>query len=382
MIEPPWIWPRAAYIHLPFCAHQCGYCDFAVAVGKDDQRAAYLKALAAELTRLQTPQPIDTLFFGGGTPTYLAASELEACVDSVLAWLPLKPGHEFSVEANPGTLDDEKLRILVDRGLTRLSLGAQSFDPDLLRVLERDHQPADVFRAMELARRYDISASIDLIFGVPGQTTEQWRRDLDLALSLNPEGVATYGLTYEKGTRLWKQRRDGGILALDEENERTLYDTAIDVLEAAGYVHCELSNFARPGKECRHNHVYWANEAHFGFGMGAAEFVRGVRNLNTRDFGTYIRRAETGRSPVFQTETLPPRESAFETIGQNLRRRMGIQRRRFREQTGFSVDDLASAAITRLVELNLLRDDGENLFLTREGKCVADNVALEFWKEC
>jgi oxygen-independent coproporphyrinogen-3 oxidase len=377
---PPWIWPRAAYVHLPFCAHHCGYCDFAVAVDRDDRRGDYVRALSREIERVETPQAVDTLFFGGGTPTYLSTSELENCLHTIRRWFPLRANQEFSVEANPGTFDAEKLRVLRDAGLTRVSLGCQSFDPALLRVLERDHQPADVFRAVDLLRGHGLIVSLDLIFGVPGQTVEQWDRDLREAMALGPDGIATYGLTFEKGTRLWKQRRDGLLQNLAEEAELAMYERAIDQLEDAGFIHYELSNFAKPGKECRHNQAYWANDAHWGFGMGAAEYVRGERRMNTRDLETYIRRAQAGESTAYQKESLEPRARALETLGQNLRRRQGVESARFQVQTGFSLEELAGSTVARLVEWELLIDDGANVSLTRRGKCVADSVVAEFWK--
>ncbi len=378
--EPPWIWPRAAYVHLPFCAHHCGYCDFAVAVHRDDRRGDYLRALGRELERVNSPQEIDTLFFGGGTPTFFSARELDECLGHIRKWFPRTAGQEFSVEANPGTFDADKLRVLSDAGLTRVSLGCQSFDPSILRVLERDHQPADAIRAVELLHGHDIVVSLDLIFGVPGQSLEQWDRDLEIALALCPDGIATYGLTFEKGTRLWKQRRDGDLRNLDEDAELAMYERAMDRLEDAGFIHYELSNFAKPGKECRHNQTYWANDAHWGFGMGAAQYVRGERSINTRDLDTYIRRALGGEPTAYQRELLEPRERALETLGQNLRRRQGIERGRFSAQTGFPLDALGGAKVENLVELGLLSDDGENVSLTRRGKCVADSVVAEFWK--
>ena len=330
---------------------------------------------------METPRPIDTLFFGGGTPTFLTTPELETCLDSVLAWFPLKPGHEFSVEANPGTLDAEKIGLLVERGLTRVSLGCQSFHPELLRVLERNHEPRDVFRALDILRRHNLTISLDLIFGVPGQTEEMWEADLNQVLALRPDGIATYGLTYEKGTRLWKQRRQGSIQPVGEESELAFYERAMDRLDPAGLVQYELSNFARPGKECRHNGVYWANDAHYGFGMGAAEYVNGVRRLNTRDLSTYITKALAGEATAFQSECLRPRERAFETIGQNLRRLRGIERERFWLQTGFAIEAIAGEAVSRLVEWGMLEDDAEGVRLTRRGKFVADSVVAEFWKE-
>jgi oxygen-independent coproporphyrinogen-3 oxidase len=376
---PPWYWPSAAYVHIPFCAHHCGYCDFAVAVGKDHLRDAYLDALAKDLATLGQPQPVQTLFFGGGTPSYLTAQQLARLLAQTTRWLPLAADHEFSVEANPNSMDDEKIRILADHGVNRLSFGVQSFQSHVLRVLERDHEPADVPRALEAARRRIANVSFDLIFGVPGQTVAQWEADLHQAIALGPTHIATYGLTYEKGTRLWKQRQQGVVQALEEEHELSMYTLAMDLLDAAGFEQYEISNFARAGCRCRHNQVYWANHAHFGIGVGAASYVRGERRHNVRDTEAYIRRALAGRPVHFQTETLAPRERALETAGLQMRRAEGIERTGFQGQTGILLDEIAGAALARHCELGLVRDDGGRIALTRAGKCVADAVISELW---
>jgi oxygen-independent coproporphyrinogen-3 oxidase len=371
---PPWLWPRAAYVHVPFCAHRCGYCDFAIAVGQDNFIEPYLDALAAELATLGRPQPVQTLFLGGGTPTHLSAPQLDRLLRDVTHWLPPQPGHEFTIEANPGTLDADKIAVLAQHGVTRVSLGAQSFHSHQLRVLERDHAPEEVTRAVARVRERIAEVSLDLIFGIPGQTLDDWRADLDWALALGPDHVSTYGLTYEKGTPLWKQRERGEVRPLDEDAELALYAHAIDTLAAAGFEHYEISNFARPDRRSRHNQVYWANEAYFGFGMGAARYVLGRRELNTRDLRAYIRRALAGESVVFQSEELPPVERARETMAVQLRRAEGIDRPRFREQTGIELDEVAGPAIARHAELGLLDDDGTRVRLTRQGKYVADAV--------
>lgn len=372
--QPSWIWPRAAYLHVPFCAHHCGYCDFAIAVGKDDSIDRYLAALAAELATLGTPQLVQTLFLGGGTPSHLSAAQLERLLAAIHRWLPPRPGHEFSFEANPDSLTADKIAVLAEHGITRVSLGAQSFHPHLLRVLERTHDPEEVARAVQRVRRRINQVSLDLIFGVPGQTMADWRRDLEQALALQPDHVSTYGLTYEKGTPLWKQRQRGGLVPLEEEAALDLYRLAVDVLEAAGFEQYEISNFARPGRRCRHNEVYWANEGYFGFGMGAARYVRGVRALNTRDLATYMSRCLAGQSPTFQSEELLPAERARETMAVQLRRSEGIDRSRFQEQTGCALDTVAGEAIACHVAQGLLADNGMHVCLTREGKYVADGV--------
>ncbi len=371
---PAWLWPRAAYVHVPFCAHRCSYCDFAIATGQDHLAGPYLDALAAELAALGSPQPVATLFVGGGTPTHLGAAQLDRLLRDVTRWLPPEPAHEFTVEANPGTLDADKVAVLAGHGVTRVSLGAQSFDPRLLGVLERDHQPDDVARAAECVRARIGQFSLDLIFGVPGQTLAEWQADLGRALALGPDHVSTYGLTYEKGTALWKRRQRGEVVALGEELELAMYAAAIDALEAAGFEHYEISNFARPGRRSRHNQVYWVNDAYFGFGMGAARYVNGRRELNTRGLDDYIRRALSGEPATFQSEELSARESAGETMALQLRRKEGIDRAAFRARTGHDLDALAGEAIARQVELGVLDDDGRRVCLTRRGKYVADAV--------
>jgi oxygen-independent coproporphyrinogen-3 oxidase len=371
---PPWLWPRAAYVHVPFCAHHCGYCDFAIAAGQDHFIELYLDALAAELAALGEAQPVRTLFLGGGTPTHLSPAQLERLISTILRWLPLAEDAEFSVECNPDTLTIEKIDILADGGVNRLSLGAQSFHAEMLRMLERAHDPDEIARAVERVRRRIDNVSLDLIFGVPGQTECLWRDDLTRALALTPDHLSTYGLTYEKGTPLWKRRQSGQVRPLDEDAELSLYALAIDTLEASGFEQYEISSFARPGRRCRHNRVYWANEAYFGFGMGAARYVLGRRELNTRDLQRYIRLSLSGESTIWQSEELPPEERARETMAVQLRRAEGIDRAAFRMQTGFDLDGIAGAALARHIEQGFLADDGTSVRLTRRGKYVADAV--------
>jgi len=376
---PPWLWPRAAYVHIPFCAHHCCYCDFAVAAGQDHLIDRYLEALGRELATLAEPRPVTTLYLGGGTPTHLAPGQLARLLEVVLRWLPLEPRHEFSVEANPATLTADKVAVLAAHGVNRLSLGAQSFHAATLQVLERDHRAADVGQAVETARARIDNISLDLIFGVPGQALPQWTADLAQAVALGVGHVSTYGLTYEKGTRLWKDRERGKVAALDEETELAMYLEAMDVLEAAGLQQYEISSFARSGWRSRHNQVYWANYAYFGFGLGAARYVEGQREVNTRDLQTYIRKVLAGEPPIMQAEKLGLEERARETMSLNLRRVEGIHRREFRRQTGLDVEPLAGDAIRRHVEQGLLDDDGVQVRLTRRGRCVADAVLTSIW---
>jgi oxygen-independent coproporphyrinogen-3 oxidase len=376
---PAWIWPRAAYVHVPFCAHHCGYCDFAVVTGQDGLISVYLDALEMELAALGEPQPVHSVFVGGGTPTHLDAHHLGRLLASIRRWLPARPpAFEFTVEANPGTLTKEKVDVLADHGVNRISLGAQSFHPSLLQRLERDHAPADVARSIDFIRPRIAQVSVDLIFAIPGESLAEWDRDLRQAIDLGPDHISTYGLTYEKGTRLWKQRRLGEIHALCEESELAMYVHGLDALAESGCAQYEISSHARPGRRCHHNQVYWANEAYFGFGMGATRYVNGRRATNSRNLKTYLRRVHAGEPATFQSEALSDEDRARETLALNLRRTDGVNRSQFLWQTGFDLDNLARTVIDHHLELGLLREDDVGVRLTRQGTYVADTVLQSF----
>ncbi len=307
--------PRSAYIHVPFCARRCGYCNFTLVAGRDDLVEPYLAAIERELSWLGTPREVETLFFGGGTPTQLHGDHLRRLFETVLAGHPLAAGCEFSVEANPADMSDDSAAILAEYGITRVSLGAQSFNDAKLRALERDHIAADIARAVETLRRHPFDLSLDLIFAAPGETLDDWRNDLAAAIALAPNHISTYGLTFERGTTFWNRRSHGALQQADEEMERAMYETAIDTLTAAGFEHYEVSNFARPGHRCRHNERYWLGEEYFAAGPGAARYVGGVRSTNHRSTTTYIDRVLRGDSPVAEARTAIARRSRPRAIG-------------------------------------------------------------------
>jgi oxygen-independent coproporphyrinogen-3 oxidase len=380
--RPAWLEPRTAYIHVPFCGHHCGYCDFAVTAGQDHLIELYLDALAVELSGLGEPRPVESVFIGGGTPTYLTPEQLARLLAAIRQWVPLiSPVGEYSIESTPESLDEGKAAVLAAHGVNRVSVGVQSFRPHLLAALDRRHGVDHIARAVGAVRRHIPALSFDLIFAAPGATPTDWAADLTAALAFAPDHVSTYGLTYEKGTPLWKRRHRGEVQPAGEEAELEMYETAIDTLAAAGFEHYEISNFAKPGKRCRHNERYWANEAYYGFGVGAARYVGGRRELNVRDTKLYIRRLFSGDSPTIQSEELDPWDRAFETVAVQLRRADGIARDRFQDQTGFELDAIIGDAVDGLVGHGLLVDDGECVRLTRRGKCLADGVVAELMKE-
>jgi oxygen-independent coproporphyrinogen-3 oxidase len=345
-----------------------------VSAGRDHLVDQYLDALSAELKTVGAAQPVRSIFLGGGTPTHLDPARLGRLLGEVMRWFAPLDDCEFTVEANPETLSQDKIKVLSLHGVNRISLGVQSFQPHLLRVLERGHQAADIGRVVEIIRTRIPHVSLDLMFATPGQSLADWDADLRHALALEPSHISTYGLTYEKGTPFWKRLQTGALHALDEESERRLYARALDVLREAGYDHYEISNHALPGCQSRHNAVYWANEAYFGFGMGAARYLRGRREMNTRDLDGYMRSLAAGRSPVFHSEELSSEDRARETMALQLRRSQGINRKRFVEQTAHELDSLAGPALAHHVALGFLTDDAENVRLTREGVFVADTV--------
>jgi oxygen-independent coproporphyrinogen III oxidase len=370
--------PSAAYIHVPFCRHRCGYCNFTLVAGRDDLVEDYLRALARELSWRETPREVDTLFLGGGTPTHLPAEQLARLLELATSWFPLAPGGEFSVEANPIDLDEPRAAALAAGGVTRLSLGAQSFRPQKLARLERDHRAGEIERAFAAARRFARSVSLDLIFGAPGETLADWTEDLHSTLALAPDHVSTYGLTFEKGTNFWSRLSRGELARLDEDLERQMYELAIDSLTASGLEHYEVSNFARPGHRCRHNETYWTGGQYDAAGPGAARFIGGRREMNHRSTTTYIARVLAGQSPVAESEQLGPEDAARERLVFALRRLEGIDIDEFAASTGFTVEQLGADVLGRLTSHGFLNLASGRLRLSREGLLISDAIWSEF----
>jgi oxygen-independent coproporphyrinogen-3 oxidase len=404
--------PRSAYVHVPFCTHRCGYCDFTLIAGRDDLIGDYLRALDREMTCALNPEvkraaeapdmdapaainlpadgampvgpfekvELDTLFLGGGTPTHPSCEQLRELFRSLLARFRPAPGAEVSVEANPLDLTDAKIDVLADAGVNRISLGVQSFSPQALSLLERDHTPDDIARVMSRLRRRFRNVSLDLIFGVPGQSLADWRETLRRAIDCGPEHLSTYGLTWEAGTSFGTRRDRGELTPIDEELERDQYALAMDVLTAAGFEQYEISNFAKPGFRCRHNEVYWAGSGYWAFGPGAARYLNGRRETNIRSVLGWLARIERGESPVADSEELEPQRRARELLFLGLRRCDGIARADFRQRSGFDLDEIAGSAIAANLRRGWLEetDSGSGIRLTREGRFVADRVVADF----
>ncbi|MDZ4689330.1 MAG: radical SAM family heme chaperone HemW [Planctomycetaceae bacterium] len=375
--------PRTAYIHVPFCRHRCGYCDFTLIAGRDDLVGDYLAALSREMRFHEHDidagrSPLDTLFLGGGTPTHPEPADLRRLFALLYDRFEWTSDAEVSVEANPLDLTDEKRAILDESGVNRISLGVQSFSAETLKLLERDHAPDDIPAVVRRVQRQCENVSVDLIFGVPGQTLAEWMETLRRGIELGVPHISTYGLTFESGTAFETRRQRGQLARAPEELERDMYAAAMDVLTAAGYEQYEISNFARPGFECRHNQVYWQGREYFAYGPGAARYVHGRRETNIRSVLGWLSKLERNESPVGDAEELAPEARARELIYLGLRTSHGVRGDEFRERTGFVLNDLVGDAIRSQQVLGLLDDEGDAIRLTREGKFVADRVVLEF----
>ena len=366
--------PRSVYVHVPFCVHRCGYCDFTLLAGRDDLASDYLLAIERELETVAGRPQVETVFLGGGTPTQLTAPQLSKLMQLLHDRFDWATDGEFSVEANPVGLTDEKLAVLQDAGVNRISLGLQSFDAGVLATLERDHRFDDILDCVQRTQRRFQNVGFDLIFAVPGQSFELWQQTLQTAIGLSPTHLSTYGLTFEKGTAFWSRREKGQLDQAADELERAMYAASMDDLGAAGFEQYEISNFARPGFRCRHNQVYWFCKPYWGFGPGAARLLNGTRIMNHRSTTTWIKRVLAGESTIFETETLSPEDQARELLVLGLRMNDGVSRSEFASRSAFDLDALAGDALQRLQAKGLISDDGERVQLTREGRFLADYV--------
>lgn len=365
---------RAVYLHVPFCRHRCGYCNFTLIAGRDELIPRYLTCLQREMESLRQTTEVDTIFIGGGTPTHLPPQDLRRLLALSQEKFPLAIGGEFSVEANPIDITTEKVDLLAEAGVTRLSLGAQSFSADKLAMLERDHDAEIIRQAVETASERIEQISLDLIFAAPGEALSGWRDDLQAAIDLKPAHISTYGLTIERGTRFYARSLKDLLETVPEEAEELMYQTAIDTLATAGFEHYETSNFAQPGARCRHNEGYWQQRPYFAFGPGASRFLGGERSTNHRSTLQWMKRIEAGVSPVADRECLAPEPAARERLVFGLRMMNGIDLNDFEAATQFSVDELAGDEIAQLIEHGLLERQAGRLRLTRRGLMVSDGI--------
>jgi oxygen-independent coproporphyrinogen-3 oxidase len=370
--------PLGVYVHLAFCPYLCPYCDFAKWPYRASAARRYLEALEEELDSLPK-RPAATVFIGGGTPNTYDATTLVALVSRVRAHFASDVPHEVTVEVNPELVRADDFPAYRDAGVTRLSIGVQSFDADEARTLGRKHSLRDVERAVAWARKARVpSVSVDLIFAVPGQTPHSWRTSLQAAIALGVDHISTYGLTVEEGTPYASVRaRDPGWF-LDDAVEAQLYEIAMDELSTAGYEQYEISNFARPGHRCAHNENYWANGEYVGMGVGAASYVGGVRSTHARNLSAYVDAALAHAPIPGESERLDGTRRAGEAMMLALRTAQGVGLRAFKERYDIDVLTLYANPIAEYASIGLLERQGDFVRLTRQGRLFANDVCAAF----
>ncbi|WP_223067249.1 radical SAM family heme chaperone HemW [Paenibacillus caui] len=372
--------PKAVYIHIPFCTNKCFYCDFNSYVLKDQPVMEYLKALdrEMELTAQETPpERIDTIFVGGGTPTVLTPAEMGFFLSSVKKHFPnWAPDIEFTMEANPGTTDLEKLAVMKAGGVNRVSFGVQSFQNSLLSGIGRIHNTDDVYRSLENARKAGLyNLSIDLMFGLPNQTVEMLDESITKALELGLPHYSIYSLKVEENTLFHTLYQKNQLPLPNEEDELQMYLLLMSRMKAAGYEQYEISNFAKPGYESRHNMTYWRNEDYYGLGAGAHGYVGRRRHMNVKGVTPYNEATAKGL-PRLEQFTVSTEEAMEDFAMVGLRMLDGMQSSRFESQFGRRFEDIFSAPLARLLNSGLLlkRSDGDGYRLSEQGVLYGNDV--------
>lgn len=380
--------PRAIvpglYVHIPFCFHKCHYCDFYSITRQSDERMTRfvdLLLLEADMwcdLHASTLQP-QTIFFGGGTPSLLPLPQMERLLQGLRKRLDLSQVNEWTVEVNPATSDLGYCRMLRQNGVTRLSLGAQSFDRSQLKTLERHHDPEDVPRSLAIAREAGFERiNFDLIYAIPSQTLESWMESLEAAIALNTDHLSCYALTYEPNTPIAVKKRMAQLIAATDELELQMLHATRQRLIAQGLPPYEISNYARPGEECRHNLLYWTGGSYVGLGPSASSHVEGTRFKNRPHLGEWESSIDRGELPATDVETLTPLQRAGERMMLGLRLTRGVNLPDFEKQTGFDACTIYADQFNQLTKANLIRIDNQAVTLTERGIDVADAIATEF----
>lgn len=366
------------YVHIPFCRARCTYCDFNTYVGQEALFEPYVQALEREIREHHGEG--HTLFFGGGTPSLLAPAQIERIIRACREALALPHDAEITVECNPGTVTIEYLRALRAIGVNRLSLGAQSANPNELRLLGREHDWHTVVAALEAARAAGFdNVNLDLIFGLPYQTLAHWQHTLRAALALQPDHLSLYALTIEVGTPMHDWTRRGEMPLPDPDLAAAMYALAEEWLGAAGFVHYEISNWHRPGKACQHNLVYWRNESYFGFGAGAHGATPTLRYWRVRKPAEYIARIRRGENTIAGSEPITPETSRSETMMLGLRLlEEGVSQARFAQRYGAPIAAFFAEALRRGEQRGLIEVTPERVRLRPEARFVSNQAMMLF----
>lgn len=371
----------SAYIHIPFCEHICYYCDFNKVFLEGQPVDEYIEALLTE-TRLSLEQyPIkkmETVYVGGGTPTSLNAKQLDRLLSGLRELLPYKNG-EFTVEANPGDLSGDKLDVMKNYGVNRLSMGVQTFDDRLLKKIGRKHTAKDVYDTIQLLEDKNFqNVTIDLIYALPGQSLESFRDTVRRALELDLPHYALYSLILENQTMFMNWVRRGKMQLPEQEVEAQMYAETIEAMEKAGRMQYEISNFAKPGFESQHNLVYWNNQNYFGLGAGASGYLGNKRYKNRGPIQHYLKALNNGQLPVLEEESLTQKEQIEEEMFLGLRKILGVEKKVFEERFGQSIVSIYGEVIEDLKQQNLIIESDTNIRLTKQGLFRGNDVFEQF----
>lgn len=373
---------EALYIHIPFCLSKCNYCDFfSLPNCSLDLQKRYIETLKKEalLRKPNLEINLKSIFFGGGTPTCLPGGLLVHLLEFLSKTFPLGSQIEVSVEANPGTVDKEKLKLLYNSGVNRLSFGVQSFNVELLQKLGRIHSPEDVYRSFELAREVGFAnLNFDLMYGLPGQGLGDWENTLLKVLEFNLEHISLYQLKIEEGTPFGRELEQGLLQEFDDELALEMYQLTQRYLSQAGYLQYEISNFAKPGYQCRHNQVYWRCEPYLGLGAGAHSYLPPERLENLGEISFYIAELEKGQLPPSHSEQQTVASAMSETMFMGLRLLQGVNLQLFQQRFGQDARRVFSKAIARCLDRGLVELNDNYLKLSSQGLYLGNIVFEEF----
>nr|WP_265459189.1 radical SAM family heme chaperone HemW [Enterococcus sp. HY326] len=374
--------PVSAYLHIPFCEHICYYCDFNKVFLEGQPVDEYIEALLKEIQLTKARFPVEemaTLYIGGGTPTSLSAKQLDRLLSGVRELLPFNDQNEFTVEANPGDLTQEKLQVMKNYGVNRLSMGVQTFDDKLLKKIGRKHTAADVYETMAFLEKENFeNVSIDLIYALPGQTLESFRDTLKRAIELDLPHYSLYSLILENKTMFMNWVRQGRLELPDQDIESQMFAETIELMASGNRQQYEVSNFAIPGKESQHNLVYWNNEHYFGLGAGASGYLGNIRYKNHGPIQHYLAPLRDNQLPIREEEKLSRTNQMEEEMFLGLRKRQGISPAHFAEKFQVSLDSVYGLVIEELIQENLLMQREDYLALTEEGLFLGNDVFERF----
>ncbi|MBS4217093.1 oxygen-independent coproporphyrinogen III oxidase [Bacillus sp. FJAT-49711] len=372
---------KAAYIHIPFCEHICHYCDFNKVFLKGQPVDEYVQSLIKEfeIVNKETPiQQLETIFVGGGTPTSLNEEQLETLCKGIRTYLPFSEG-EFTFEANPGDLSIDKLKIMAEYGVNRISFGVQSFNNELLAKIGRTHRVEDVYSSLDKAFKCGFSnISIDLIYALPGQTISDFQATLKEAIALNLPHYSSYSLIVEPKTVFYNLMRKGKLHLPGEDVEAEMYKILMEEMEKSGLEQYEISNFSKPGYESKHNLVYWNNDEYFGFGAGAHGYINDIRYSNAGPLKKYMEPLSEGRRPLFDQNKITKKEKMEEEMFLGLRKIEGVQISLFQKKYNENVMDIFKTPISEMMDRGLLTKSEDFLYLTNRGKLLGNEVFQAF----